>query len=62
MASPLWDLPNVIATPHTAGHFSGHEERVAALFLDNLARWCAGQALVNLARPETGAAPALTRP
>jgi phosphoglycerate dehydrogenase-like enzyme len=61
-ASPLWDLPNVIATPHTAGHFSGHEQRVAALFLDNLARWCAGQALVNLARPETGAAPALTRP
>lgn len=48
--SPLWSLPNVIATPHTAGHFSGHEERVAALFLGNLERWRAGQALPNLAR------------
>ncbi|WP_242671310.1 NAD(P)-dependent oxidoreductase [Hylemonella gracilis] len=56
--SPLWDLPNVIATPHTAGHFSGHEQRVAALFLDNLARWCTGRALVNLAHPAMGAAPA----
>lgn len=46
-ASPLWDLPNVIVTPHTAGHSDGNEGRVAALFLDNLGRWCAGEALVN---------------
>lgn len=46
-ASPLWDLPNVIVTPHTAGHSDGNEGRVAAIFLDNLRRWCAGEALVN---------------
>ena len=49
-ASPLWDLPNVIATPHSAGHSDGTGARVAAMFLDNLGRWCAGQALHNLAR------------
>ena len=46
-ASPLWDLPNVIVTPHTAGHSDGHFERVAQAFVDNLVRWVAGEALVN---------------
>ena len=45
--SPLWDLPNVIVTPHSAGHSDGNHQRVAALFLDNLRRWRAGQALRN---------------
>ena len=45
--SPLWDMPNVIVTPHTAGHSDGNEARVAALFLDNLRRWHAGQPLLN---------------
>jgi len=43
--SSLWALPNVLLTPHTAGHSDGNEARVAAMFLDNLARWCAGQPL-----------------
>jgi phosphoglycerate dehydrogenase-like enzyme len=37
--SPLWDLPNVIVTPHSAGFSDANEERVAQLFLENLARW-----------------------
>ena len=45
--SPLWDLPNVIVSPHTAGHTSGHYAAVAELFLDNLARWRSGQAMRN---------------
>jgi phosphoglycerate dehydrogenase-like enzyme len=45
--SPLWDMPNVIVTPHTAGHSDGNEARVAALFLDNLRRWHTGQPLLN---------------
>lgn len=48
--SPLWDLPNVMATPHSAGHSDGNEARVAALFLDNLRRYLAGQALAPVAR------------
>ena len=46
-ASPLWMLPNVIVTPHTAGHSDGNEARVAAIFLDNLRRWARGQPLLN---------------
>ena len=46
--SPLWDLPNVMVTPHTAGHTGGHYAAVAAIFLDNLARWLAGAPLRNL--------------
>jgi phosphoglycerate dehydrogenase-like enzyme len=47
--SPLWELPNVIATPHSAGFSDGNAARVQRLFLDNLRRWCAGEALHNCA-------------
>jgi phosphoglycerate dehydrogenase-like enzyme len=45
--SPLWSLPNVIVTPHSAGHSDGNEARVAAIFLDNLRRWVHNQPLLN---------------
>ncbi len=48
--SPLWDLPGVIVTPHSAGHSDGNEARVARMFLGNLGRWLAGQALANVSR------------
>ena len=44
---PLWDLPNVVVTPHTAGHSDGNEARVAGIFLDNLRRWVRGEPLLN---------------
>jgi phosphoglycerate dehydrogenase-like enzyme len=47
--SPLWDLPNVIATPHSAGFSDANEQRVAQLFLQNLERWVLGERLMNLA-------------
>ncbi|MEN4919085.1 D-2-hydroxyacid dehydrogenase [Achromobacter spanius] len=37
--SPLWDLPNVIVTPHSAGHSDGNEARVDRIFLDYLREW-----------------------
>ena len=46
--SPLWDLKNVIVSPHTAGQTSGHYAAVADIFMDNLARWRAGQPMRNL--------------
>jgi phosphoglycerate dehydrogenase-like enzyme len=46
-ASPLWHLPNVIVTPHSAGHSDGNEARVGAIFLDNLTRWREGRPLLN---------------
>jgi phosphoglycerate dehydrogenase-like enzyme len=48
--SPFWDLPNVIVSPHSAAASDGLPERVAAVFCRNLARWAAGETLVNLAR------------
>jgi len=48
--SPLWTLPNVIATPHSAGLSDGNAARVRRMFLDNLRRWTAGEPLHNLAR------------
>jgi len=45
--SPLWTLPNVMVTPHTASHSVGYYTRVGELFLDNLSRWVDGKALVN---------------
>ena len=47
--SPLWSLPNVIVTPHSAGHSEGNEERVAALFLENLERFVEGKPLLRTA-------------
>ena len=46
-ASPLWDLPNVIVSPHTASHSLGQNEAIFEIFLDNLARLRAGQKLRN---------------
>ncbi|CAB3933735.1 D-2-hydroxyacid dehydrogenase [Achromobacter insolitus] len=45
--SPLWDLPNVIVTPHSAGFSDGNAARVRGLFVDNLNRWLAGAPLAN---------------
>ncbi len=46
-ASPLWDLPNVILSPHTASHSLGQNEAIFDIFLDNLARFRAGRKLRN---------------
>ena len=48
--SPLWGLPQVIITPHAAGHSDGNAARVQQMFLDNLQRWLAGQPLLHLAQ------------
>ncbi|HYF18767.1 MAG TPA: D-2-hydroxyacid dehydrogenase [Ramlibacter sp.] len=45
--SPLWDLPNVLLSPHCSGATPGHRLRAIEMFLDNLPRWREGKALVN---------------
>ena len=45
--SPLWNLPNVLVTPHNSGAASGTDQRVLEIFLDNLGRWQRGAALLN---------------
>jgi len=45
--SPLWDMENVIVTPHSAGHSAGNEQRVLELFITNLHLFAQGQVLKN---------------
>ncbi|MEX2625342.1 MAG: D-2-hydroxyacid dehydrogenase [Ilumatobacteraceae bacterium] len=47
--SPLWDLPNVIVTPHSSGTSARAGERAEDIFLDNLTRHAAGRDLRNRA-------------
>src|SRR5581483_5448846 len=37
--SPLWDLPNVIVTPHSSGNYAGYVAQATSIFADNLSRW-----------------------
>lgn len=46
-ASPLWDMPNVLISPHTASHSQGLTEFVFDIFTDNLGRWLRGEKLRN---------------
>ena len=45
--SALWDLPNVIISPHNSGSSNGTSTRVAEIFLDNLGRFTRGEPLRN---------------
>jgi phosphoglycerate dehydrogenase-like enzyme len=45
--SPLWDLDNVLLSPHTAALSTKENERIVELFCDNLRRFQKGQALRN---------------
>jgi len=44
---PLWTQPNCIITPHVAGGHEDENDRLVALFLDNLDRFVRGQALAG---------------
>lgn len=48
--SELWDLPNLVITPHT-GDIQGWREKVAELFCENLARRRGGERLRNVVDP-----------
>jgi phosphoglycerate dehydrogenase-like enzyme len=42
-ASPLWDLPNVLITPHTAGETRRYEDTILDYLIDNLDRLWRGE-------------------
>lgn len=46
--SPLWDMPNVIVTPHVAGNPTNYTERVFTIFADNIERFLNRQSLKNV--------------
>ena len=45
---PLWDAPNVLLTPHTAGFGPYLDDRRRDLLVENAKRFAAGQPLVNV--------------
>ena len=52
--SPLWDLDNLLITPHTAGMAHNLWERHYALFLENMRRYLSGQPLLGLVNKHSG--------
>lgn len=45
--SPLWDIPNVIVSPHNASASAGNDDRAAAIFTENLKLYAAGKPMTN---------------
>lgn len=48
--SPLWDLPNVLITPHNSAVSAGNDARATEIFLRNLVRWGRGEPLEHEVR------------
>jgi len=52
--SPLWDIDNVLITPHYAGTTPSYHTRGMKIFVDNLARYIQGQPLTNVVDKKRG--------
>lgn len=46
--SPLWNMPNVIVSPHSASTVRQENARITALFCENLRRYLDGRPLLNV--------------
>jgi phosphoglycerate dehydrogenase-like enzyme len=52
--SELWDLDNVILSPHVSGGTEIYNKRATAIFRDNLRRFLDGAPLQNVVDPARG--------
>ncbi|RMG75447.1 MAG: D-2-hydroxyacid dehydrogenase [Chloroflexi bacterium] len=52
--SPLWEMENVIISPHVAGNNTRYHERAATVFAENLRRYAEKQPLLNRFDRQTG--------
>ncbi|WP_416429755.1 D-2-hydroxyacid dehydrogenase [Paenarthrobacter nicotinovorans] len=50
--SPLWDLPNVIITPHVSPKLVDRTQRSVQMIVENARRYRAGEPMMNQLRPE----------
>ncbi len=55
--SPLWDVPNLLISPHMSGDHAGWQRDAADLFLRNLERFMRGEPLLNVVDKALGYAP-----
>lgn len=53
-SSPLWEMDNVIISPHVSGASASYNDLVADLFVANLRRYLDGKPLMNKLDRETG--------
>ena len=51
---PLWDLDNIVITPHISGRVANLYALATEIFCDNLRRYLAGEALRNQVDPARG--------
>ncbi len=52
--SPLWEMPNVMITPHDSGSSPRSHERLMSLFLENIRRYITGEPLLNVVDKRAG--------
>jgi D-3-phosphoglycerate dehydrogenase len=52
--SPLWDMPNVIITPHVGGQSARRLDNGTDFFCENLRRYLAGEPLNNVVDKHLG--------
>jgi phosphoglycerate dehydrogenase-like enzyme len=52
--SEMWDVPNLMVTPHVAGNFLAYLDRVMDILRDNLRRYLAGEAMINVLDKQRG--------
>lgn len=52
--SPLWEMPEVIVSPHMSGDFLGWLAALGELFVENFQRWQRDEELLNVVDKEKG--------
>jgi phosphoglycerate dehydrogenase-like enzyme len=55
--SPLWEMPNVVVSPHASANFAGWRETLVELFVENLQRYVSGRPLRNVVDKARGYVP-----
>ncbi len=55
--NPLWDVPNLMISPHMSGDFRGWRSKIVELFERNLESWLRGAPLMNVVDKHLGYAP-----
>lgn len=60
--SPLWDMPNVLVSPHMSGDTIGWQDDLVHLFTDNLRRFAHGEPLRNVVDKQRGYVSTAERP
>ncbi|WP_328910318.1 D-2-hydroxyacid dehydrogenase [Streptomyces sp. NBC_00234] len=59
--SPLWDVPDLVVSPHMSGDTVGWRDRLGEQFVDMYEQWAAGRPLPNVVDKQQGYVPSTDR-